>query len=95
MKPMQNQEDPIIYSFDQEVSLSIPHPMKDKIMKLLNLSWIGRENCNKFVNGRYINDVNDPEVDKQLTEAHFNMHRGERVKLTVHVHKSGRKSFGV
>lgn len=93
MNNTQNQEDPIIYSFDQEISLSVPHPVRERLQKLLNIAWLGRENCNKFVDGKYVNDVEDPVLDKKLTEAHYNMNCSNRVKITVHVHKSGRKSY--
>ncbi len=84
-------DDPIVFSFKQEMRLSIwTKNDETKAMKALNLAWIGKKNCNKLVDGKFVSDIDDPKLEEQLVKAHTNVRRTQPVQIMVHVHKSGK-----
>lgn len=59
---MSSAEDPIWY-IDQEMSISIPHHF-GILQKTPKFVRISRENCNKLVDDKYPNEVEELVLDK-------------------------------
>lgn len=86
-------DDPVICSFEQEIYLKVPEFLIPVAQKGLNLAWLGTENCNKLVDGKYVSAIEDEELDKKIDNVHFELHKTETIKVTVQIHKSGRKTL--
>ena len=87
--------DPIVFSYKHEIRISVPKPTLDNARKAINMAWIGKENCNKVdkKTGKIVSAVTCPNMEDKLTKAHHGLCMTEAYLVTIHVHKSGKKTI--
>ena len=80
----------VLHTFTKEIVLSLDGFEIQDAIKLLNLHYIGEENCNEYKDGKYVAKFPDIERDvPAFVESHYTVRRGKVVKLKVELLEDG------
>lgn len=80
----------VLHTFTKEITISLDEVELRKAYGVLNLHYVGEENCNHVVGGRNVAKYPDIERDvPAFTESHYTVRRGNVVKLKVELLEDG------
>lgn len=80
----------VLHTFTKEIVLSLDGKEIQDAIKLLNLHYVGEENCNKYKDGKYVSKY--PDIERPgpaFVESHYIVRRGKEVTLKVELLEDG------
>lgn len=78
----------VLHTFEKEIVISLNYEEKNKAIRLLSLHYLGDEECNKKVNGRFVAKYPEKETT-EFKETHYACHRSYIKTVQVDLMEDG------
>ena len=80
----------ILHQFETTIRYSLSIPQMEEALTLLNLHYLGEENCNHMVDGRWVAKYPDIEMTvPEFKNAHYNAQSAYNEKILVNLMEDG------